>query len=79
MPSPIRCSIPETPKEQKPAIAAKPKLDFGEERKKLLGTIPPTQPEAFETVANAEGDYVYEATLAKPLVEHSLKFDLAFR
>ena len=31
--------------------------------------IPPTQPEAFESVPNDQGDYVYEATSAKPLVD----------
>ena len=47
----------------------KPKSPFAEARAKLLGTIPPTQPEAFESAPNAQGDYVYEATSAKPLVE----------
>jgi hypothetical protein len=37
-------------------------------RGKLLGLMPPTQAGVFESIPNAEGDYVYEATSARPLV-----------
>jgi hypothetical protein len=47
----------------------KPKSPFEETRAKLLGRIPPSQPEAFESAPNVQGDYVYEATSAKPLVD----------
>ncbi len=38
---------------------SKPKRPFEEARAKLIGAIPPTQPEAFESVPNDQGDYVY--------------------
>ena len=62
--------VTEAPGEDKPT-AETPKVDFSEARKKMLGAIPPTRPEAFEATLNADGDYVYEATSAKPLVEGS--------
>ncbi len=65
-----------SPAEEKPKDVAKPKVDFTEARKKLLGSIPPTQPGKFETVPNAEGDYVYEATSARSLVE-GIKLELS--
>ncbi len=37
-------------------------------RAKLLGTIPPSQPGAFEAKANEQGDYVYEASSAKVML-----------
>jgi hypothetical protein len=49
--------------------APKPKSEFAESRAKLLGTIPPTQSGAFEATPNAQGDYVYEATSGKSLVD----------
>ena len=49
--------------------AGLPKPEFAESRSKLLGTIPLTRPGAFEFTPNADGDYVYEATSAKLMVE----------
>ncbi|MBI3922419.1 MAG: LamG domain-containing protein, partial [Armatimonadetes bacterium] len=51
------------PVEEKP-----PQVDYAAERRKLISGIPPTQPGAFETMPNPAGDYIYEATSAKPLV-----------
>jgi hypothetical protein len=54
------------------ALAAerpKPKLDVAAERKKLLGSIGPTRSGQFETQPNPQGDFIYEATTAKPLVD----------
>jgi hypothetical protein len=45
--------------------------DYAAGRAKLLGQVAPTQPGAFEDRPDANGDYVYEATSAKPLVNHS--------
>lgn len=64
-------------KEEAPAVAqikadpdqakkAAEELDL--QRKSLLSTLPPTQEGAFEQQPNGDGDYVYEATSAKPLV-----------
>ncbi|MCY2995330.1 MAG: hypothetical protein NTY19_46825 [Planctomycetota bacterium] len=47
---------------------AKSEAELAAERTKLLGQIPPTQEGAFEETLNSEGDYVYEASHAQPLV-----------
>ncbi len=63
-PSPL--PVPEEPA----AAPAPPKpKDFGPDRAKLLGTLPATQAGAFESTPDADGEYVYEATSAKPMVE----------
>ena len=53
--------------EQKNAEAAKPSVDLVAERKKLIGTIPLTGGNEFESKLNTDGNYVYEATSAKLL------------
>ena len=47
----------------------KPKSEFAEARAKLIGAIAPASNGAFESVLNDQGDYVYEATSAKVLVD----------
>jgi len=44
------------------------------ERAKLIGTITPTQAGVYETQTDPAGNYVYEATSAKPLVEGLTSF-----
>jgi hypothetical protein len=60
--------VPQEPLVVKAAEPAKPK-DYRPERAKLLGSIAPTQAGAFETTPNPDGQYVYEATSVKPLVD----------
>ncbi|MBT3374496.1 MAG: hypothetical protein HN742_36030 [Lentisphaerae bacterium] len=45
-----------------------PEVDIAHERRKLLGTIEPSRPGAFEGQPNPQGHYVYEAASARPLV-----------
>jgi hypothetical protein len=59
--------VPQEPIVVKAKEPAKPK-DYRPERAKLLGSIPPTQAGAFETTPNPAGEYVYEATSVKPMV-----------
>lgn len=66
-PVPLPVPVEMVPVGEKPA--EKPKVDFTEARSKLITTIEPTQAGAHETVPDAQGGYVYEATSAKPLVE----------
>ena len=54
---------------QAPSAAEKAAADTAAARKQLLGSIGPTQAGAFEAKLNPAGDYVYEATSAKPLVD----------
>lgn len=56
----------------KPAVTAK---QLATERATLIGQIAPTQAGAFEDKPNADGDYVYEAVRAKPLVSDA-KFEV---
>ena len=44
---------------------------IAEERKKMIETIPPTEPGLYEDNPNSAGNYVYESTSAKPLVTGS--------
>ncbi len=60
--------VPQEPLVVKAKEPAKPK-DYRPERAKLLGSIPPTQAGAFEATPNPDGQYVYEATSAKPMVD----------
>jgi hypothetical protein len=54
---------------QTPSAADKAVADAAAARKQLLGSIGLTQAGAFEAKPNSAGDYVYEATSAKPLVD----------
>ncbi len=47
----------------------KPKSEFAEARAKLIGALAPASNDAFESALNDQGDYVYEATSAKALVD----------
>jgi Tfp pilus assembly protein PilF len=67
--TPVPLPVPEDPVPVGEKPAEKPKVDYTEARSKLITTIEPTQPGAHETVPDAQGGYVYEATSAKPLVE----------
>ena len=66
------------PEEDAPVAALKPALTAEQlvvERAKLVGQVAPTATGAFEEKANADGEYVYEAPSAKPLVSGG-KFEL---
>ena len=54
---------------QTPSAADKAVAEATAARKQLLGSIGLTQAGAFEAKPNPAGDYVYEATSAKPLVD----------
>ncbi len=43
-----------------------------DQRKRMIGTIPPSRPDVFEDKVNPDGNHVYEATSAKPLVKGGL-------
>jgi hypothetical protein len=64
---------PLTP-EPAPVLASAPARPFltpqqlATERAKLLQPLPPTQAGSFETTPDGNGDYVYEAERAKPLI-----------
>jgi len=38
-------------------------------RKQMIGSIPATQPGVFEETPHASGEYVYEVTSARPVIE----------
>ena len=72
--------VPEMVAEAAPAAARKPAaekpaVDIAAERKKLIGAIPPTRSGLFESEPTPAGDYVYEATSARPLAQGD-KFSL---
>ena len=47
----------------------KPTIDIATERAKLLGTLAPSRPGEFQAKPTPDGDFVYEAESAKPLVD----------
>ncbi len=46
--------------------------DLAAARREMLGTLPATEPGVFEERRNPAGDYLYEATSARPVVEGGL-------
>ena len=68
VPLPVPETVAEAAPARKPA-AEKPAVDIAAQRKKLIGAIPPTCSGKFESEPTPEGDYVYEATSARPLTE----------
>lgn len=65
----VALPAPEEPVAAKAKPAGKPQ-DFSDARAKLITTVAPTQPGAHETTPDAQGNYVYEATSVKPIVEN---------
>jgi hypothetical protein len=52
-----------------PAKPVSPAAEAAAARKQMIGTLPPTRPGAFEDQVNPDGDYIFEATSAQPLVK----------
>ena len=59
------------PEQAAPKEPLKPAIDVAAERKKLIGKIVSFRNGVFETRANPDGDFLYEASSAKPLVSDS--------